>query len=198
MNNWYIIFNGQQVGPMDKNQLLHYGLNPKSKVWREGMANWESAYTVPELMELLPTTNAQTQPGGTPTEPIDGGQQYEHPQQPYQQYQQPPYGGQQPYGQAPYGQQPYGQPYDPYGQGYVPSGKSRVAAGVCAILLPGLGIQYFIAGKVGGGFICILLSIVTCGIWTLISFIQGILILCMSDQEFDQKFVYTDKTFPIF
>lgn len=78
------------------------------------------------------------------------------------------------------------------------SGKSKVTAGVLAILLGGLGIQYFYLGKVGGGFITILLTLVTCGIWEIITFVQGILMLTMSQQEFDRKFVNTDKTFPLF
>ena len=67
-----------------------------------------------------------------------------------------------------------------------------------AILFGWLGIQYFICGKVGGGLLTILLTLVTCGIWEIITFIQGILMLCMSDQEFYAKYVDNDKTFPLF
>lgn len=78
------------------------------------------------------------------------------------------------------------------------SDKSKTAAGLLAIFLGGLGIQYFYLGKVGGGFLTILLTIVTCGAWEIITLIQGILMLCMSDDEFDQKYVFTDKTLPLF
>ncbi|MCM1369924.1 MAG: DUF4339 domain-containing protein [Candidatus Amulumruptor caecigallinarius] len=74
----------------------------------------------------------------------------------------------------------------------------RVLAGIMAILFGTLGIQYFICNKVSGGLITILLSIVTCGGWGLLTFIQGIMMLCMSDEEFNAKYVYTDKTLPLF
>ena len=90
--NYYIIYNGQQVGPMPKEQLVAYGLNPSSKVWCEGMPNWADASTVADLHPLL------------------------YPQQPPTP-QQPPYGGQPPYSQPGYQQPPYGaQPANNYSQ----------------------------------------------------------------------------------
>ena len=71
-------------------------------------------------------------------------------------------------------------------------------AGLLAILLGYLGVQYFYCGKVGGGFLTILLSLVTCGMWYVITLIQGIYMLTLSDRDFDNKFVYTTSTFPIF
>lgn len=76
--------------------------------------------------------------------------------------------------------------------------KSNIAAGVLALLLGYLGVHYFYMGKIGGGFICILLSLVTCGLWDIIVFIQGIMFLCMSNEDFNRKFVCTNSTFPIF
>lgn len=73
--NYYIIHNGQQVGPMPKEQLLAYGLCPTSKVWCEGMPNWADASTVADLQPLL-----ASQRPPTPQPPYQGG------------YQQPPYG----------------------------------------------------------------------------------------------------------
>ena len=78
------------------------------------------------------------------------------------------------------------------------SGKNKTTAGILAMLLGGLGIQYFYLGKVGGGFITILLTIVTCGIWEILTFVQGILMLTMSQQEFDRKYVNNQSTFPLF
>lgn len=51
--NYYIIHNGQQVGPMPKEQLKAYGLCPTSKVWCEGMPNWADASTVADLQSML-------------------------------------------------------------------------------------------------------------------------------------------------
>jgi len=50
---YYIIKDGQQVGPMNKESLLQYGLTPQSMVWCEGMTDWTQAANVPELMALL-------------------------------------------------------------------------------------------------------------------------------------------------
>jgi len=91
--------------------------------------------------------------------------------------------------------QPGGAPY-PFG--YVPSGKDRIGAGLLAIFLGGFGIHYFYVGKVTAGVLTILLSLITCGIWTLIMFIQGIVMLTMTQEQFDQKYVYNDATMPIF
>lgn len=79
-----------------------------------------------------------------------------------------------------------------------PSGKSRGLAGLFAILLGYLGIHYFYMGKVTGGIICILLTIVTCGVWSIVSLIMGIKILCMKQNEFEEKYINTPGTFPVF
>ena len=155
MSNWYLIYNGQQIGPMTKENLLAYNPTSDSKVWREGMADWQPIYTIPELMELINRM--------PPTPAID----------PYQ------------------GGMPPGVPY-------MAPEKDKTAAGLLAIFLGGLGIQYFYVGKTAGGFITILLTAVTCGFWTILTFIQGIMMLTMTQQEFNQKFVNNDKTFPLF
>ena len=128
-------------------------------------------------------------------------------QQPQQQYgQQPQY--QQPYGQPQY-QQPYGQSQYAYGNQVPPttdigvfdvgpSGKSRGIAGLLAILVGTLGIHYFYCGKTGGGFICLLLSVVTCGLWGILTLIQGIMMMCMRSEEFERKYVNSPATFPLF
>ncbi len=80
----------------------------------------------------------------------------------------------------------------------IPSGKDKVAAGVLAILLGGLGIHYFYIGKVTAGLITLLLSCVSCGIWSLLMFAQGIYMLTLTQEDFDQKYVYTNATLPLF
>lgn len=81
---------------------------------------------------------------------------------------------------------------------YVDTDSKRVVCGILAILVGTLGIQYFLVGKTAGGIYTILLSIVTCGFWSIITFIQGIMMLCMSDQEFRAKYVDNPASFPIF
>lgn len=151
MSDWYIIFNGRQIGPMTKEQLLAYGLTPGSKVWREGMADWVDAYTQPELMELI------------------GGSQAAR-------------------GTA------YGMP----GAYVSDTGKSNIVAGILAILLGAFGAQYFYCGKIGGGIVCILLYWLTCGIWGILELIQGVMMLTMSQQDFDRKYVNTGSFMPLF
>ena len=74
----------------------------------------------------------------------------------------------------------------------------RILCRIMAMLFGYFGIQYFIMGKVGAGFITILLSIVTCGAWEIITFIQGIMMLCMSDSEFKRKYIDSTSTLPLF
>ena len=74
----------------------------------------------------------------------------------------------------------------------------RILCGILAIIVGTLGVQYFVINKVKAGILTIILSIVTCGAWSIITLIQGILMLCMSDQEFEEKYVNTPKTFPLF
>lgn len=78
------------------------------------------------------------------------------------------------------------------------TGKDRIAAGLLAIFLGFFGVQYFYVGKTAGGIYCLLLSIITCGIWEVVSFIQGILMITMTQQEFENKYVLSDSTFPLF
>jgi len=70
--------------------------------------------------------------------------------------------------------------------GPVGRGKSKVVAGILAILIGGLGIHHFYLGSVMAGVILIILS--CCGVGPLIGLIEGILLLVMSDQDFDAKY----------
>lgn len=144
--------------------------------------------------------NTPQQPGQNWTDPQNqqqGAYQQNYQQGAYQQnYQQGGY--QQNYQQGAY-QQPYNNGYQqPYNNGYI-SPKSRTTFGVLALLIGGIGVQYFYVNKVAAGLLCILISIVTCGLWSFVTFIQGIIVLAsMSDYDFEQKFVYSNSTFPIF
>ena len=156
MSVWYIIFNGQQIGPMTKENIRAYNPTPDTPVWREGMASWQPLYTFPELMEAVkgmpPTPGLHPQPGIEP--PV--------------------------------------MPMNTY------SPKNKTTAGILALILGGLGVQYFYLGKVGAGLITILLTFVTCGLWEILTFVQGIMMLTMTEQEFNRKYVFTDKTLPLF
>lgn len=148
---WYINYNGQQYGPMDKSQLSAYGLTPDSYVWRSGMAQWQQARYVPELRDVL-YPGASSFGSGTSCPP----------------------------------------------NFYEPSDKDRIVTALLAIFLGGLGIQYFYLGKVTAGILTIIISFVTCGIWSIVMFVQGIVMLTMTQQQFDEKYVYTDSSMPLF
>lgn len=84
----------------------------------------------------------------------------------------------------------------PFDEG--PTGKSRGVAGLLAIFLGFLGIQYFYMGKTTGGIIAILLSLVTCEALSILWLIQGILLIAMSEADFERKFIYSNSSFPLF
>ena len=67
-----------------------------------------------------------------------------------------------------------------------PSGRNRTAAALFALLLGGLGVHKFYLGKVGQG----VLYLIFC--WTfipaIIGFIEGIIYLTKSDQEFAAEY----------
>lgn len=92
------------------------------------------------------------------------------------------------------------QPFDTYNafDACGPEGKSRGITALLAIFLGGFGIQYLYLGKGMGMVYSILLSIVTCGTWSLVAFIQGLVMLFMTNAQFYQKYVATDKSFPLF
>lgn len=79
-----------------------------------------------------------------------------------------------------------------------PQGKSRGVAALLAIFLGGLGIQYFYLGKTGAGLITIGLTIITCGLFEFVMFIQGIYMLCITNEQFQQKYVNSTSSFPMF
>lgn len=94
-------------------------------------------------------------------------------------------------------QQPYAtgdNAFDPCG----PEGKARGVAALLAILIGSFGIQYFYLNKPTAGIITILLSIVTCGLWSVVMLIQGILMFCMSNAQFREKYVLSTSTLPLF
>ena len=64
----------------------------------------------------------------------------------------------------------------------------KIVAGVFALLLGGIGVHKFYLGYTTEGVIQIVLSLVTCGIAGIIPFIEGILYLIKTDEEFYQTY----------
>jgi TM2 domain-containing membrane protein YozV len=79
-----------------------------------------------------------------------------------------------------------------------PAGPNKkIAAGICGILLGCLGIHKFILGYTGAGLTMLLITVLTCGVASpitgLIGFIEGIIYLTKSDEEFAQMYVRNKK-----
>lgn len=100
------------------------------------------------------------------------------------------------YGQMPYEQQIYSSRNNAFDEG--PEGKSRGVCALLALFFGAFGVQYFYLGKTNAGIISIILGLFTCYIWQIVTFIQGILMLCMSNNEFRYKYVLSQSSFPLF
>jgi hypothetical protein len=92
---WYVGRNGRQEGPVTEEQLQAMvrdgSLQREDLVWRDGMANWQPAGTVPELN--FSTAPAYVTPPPPPAAPPPSSP-YAPPQAPYAPYTPPPaFGG---------------------------------------------------------------------------------------------------------
>lgn len=93
--------------------------------------------------------------------------------------------------------------YTPPSQTTRPTGNVQAAAanklpaGICGILLNCLGVHKFILGYTTEGLIMLLGSILTCGVaaipFTIIGFIEGIIYLTKTDEEFVETYVKNKK-----
>lgn len=71
--------------------------------------------------------------------------------------------------------------------------EKKIAAGLLGILLGPFGANKFYLGYISEGFIQIGINIITCGMASVIPFIEGIIYLTMSDQQFDQTYIQNKK-----
>ncbi len=60
----------------------------------------------------------------------------------------------------------------------------KVLAGIMGILFGGFGVHKFILGYNQEGIIQLVVSVVTCGLFSLVGFVEGIIYLTKSDEEF--------------
>jgi hypothetical protein len=139
-DQWYYGKDGQQQGPVDeatiKSLLASGQLAPSDLVWKEGMANWAAASTLPEFANAAPPAPQYGQP------------QYGQPAAPQ-------------YGQPQYGQPQYGPPTGypmGYGQGVDPSKQGKATTAmvlgivsivlcICPLIGLGCGIPAIIVGN---------------------------------------------------
>jgi TM2 domain-containing membrane protein YozV len=188
--NYYVADGTTQRGPFTEQELAGMALRPDTLVWHEGMPQWEPAGDVPALKPLL------GQPASVPLPSLNRAPA-ESPDQNT--------GAAQPAAPLPMGYaspQYYPPPYDP-------ATSKKVAAGVCGILLGGLGIHKFILGLTSGAvtMLCITLAGGLAGmgcacffpplfllafgpvVMHIIGLVEGIIYLTKSDQEFYQLYI---------
>lgn len=67
--------------------------------------------------------------------------------------------------------------------------EKKILCGILGILMGGLGIHKFILGYTKEGVIQIVITICTCGIGGLIGFIEGIIYLTKSDEDFVNTYI---------
>ncbi|AIL46761.1 TM2 domain-containing protein [Elizabethkingia anophelis] len=71
--------------------------------------------------------------------------------------------------------------------------EKKLVAGILGILIGYLGIHKFYLGYTKAGIIQLIASVVTCGVAGIISFVEGIIYLTKSDEEFDRTYVQGKK-----
>jgi TM2 domain-containing membrane protein YozV len=74
-----------------------------------------------------------------------------------------------------------------------PQENKKVIAGILAILLGGFGVHKFVMGYTKEGIIQIIITLVTCGIGSLIGLVEGIIYLTKSDEEFMETYQVNKK-----
>ena len=74
----------------------------------------------------------------------------------------------------------------------------KIAAGICGILIGSLGIHKFILGLTTPGIIMVLVTILTCGVggfvMGIIGFVEGIIYLSKTDDDFYQTYAIEKKS----
>lgn len=73
----------------------------------------------------------------------------------------------------------------------------KIAAGICGILLGGLGVHKFILGYTTEGVIMLLVTLLTCGfggvVTGVIGLVEGIIYLTKSDEDFVRTYIQSKK-----
>jgi len=75
----------------------------------------------------------------------------------------------------------------------IPGAEKKLPAGICGILIGGLGVHRFLLGDTTGGLIRIAITVVTCGFGSVIGLIEGIIYLTKTDEQFVQEYIVEKK-----
>jgi TM2 domain-containing membrane protein YozV len=80
---------------------------------------------------------------------------------------------------------------------YADAASKKLAAGLCGILIGGLGIHKFILGCTTAGVITLLITLLTCGlggaVMGVIGIVEGIIYLTKSDEEFHRTYIAASR-----
>jgi TM2 domain-containing membrane protein YozV len=68
------------------------------------------------------------------------------------------------------------------------NGKNKLVAALLALFLGGFGVHHFYLGSTMAGVICIAATWLTCGVGGILPFIEFIMLLVMSEADFDAKY----------
>ena len=69
----------------------------------------------------------------------------------------------------------------------------KIIAGILGILLGGFGVHKFVLGYTTEGIIQIVITLVTCGVGSILGLIEGIFYLTKSDEEFVRTYIQGKK-----
>jgi TM2 domain-containing membrane protein YozV len=69
----------------------------------------------------------------------------------------------------------------------------KIVAGILGILVGGLGVHKFILGYTTEGLIQIAITVVTCGVGSIIGLVEGIIYLTKSDEDFVRTYIQNKK-----
>ena len=69
----------------------------------------------------------------------------------------------------------------------------KLVAGICGILLGGFGVHKFILGYTTEGIIQIVITLVTCGIGSIVGLIEGIIYLTKTDEDFVRTYIQNKR-----
>ena len=67
--------------------------------------------------------------------------------------------------------------------------EKKILAGIMGLLFGGFGVHKFILGYTTQGILQIVITIVTCGVGSIVGLIEGIIYLTKSDEEFVATYV---------
>lgn len=73
------------------------------------------------------------------------------------------------------------------------SGSKKTTAGILALILGGFGIHKFYLGYTGAGILQIVITLVTCGIGSVIGLAEGVIYLTKSDEDFVATYQHNKK-----